>query len=78
MQVKDIMSTSVKTVTPATPLIEVVSLMCLYRYSGLIRLLKVDDLMTKRCHQCLTRHAHPEGRFPDGQQTLPTHPGGRW
>ena len=35
MQVKDIMSTSVKTVTPDTPLIEVVSLMCLYRYSGL-------------------------------------------
>ena len=35
MQVKDIMSTSVKTVTPDTPLIEVVSLMCLYRFSGL-------------------------------------------
>ena len=35
MQVKDIMSQSVKTVTPATPIAEVVSLMCLYRYSGL-------------------------------------------
>lgn len=35
MQVKDIMTTSVKTVTPAIPLIEIVSLMCLYRYSGL-------------------------------------------
>jgi len=35
MNVKDIMSSSVKTVTPATPLVEVVSLMCLYRYSGL-------------------------------------------
>jgi len=35
MQVKDIMTTSVKTVTPATTLIEVVSLMCLYRYSGI-------------------------------------------
>jgi len=35
MQVKDIMTVSVKTVTPDTPLIEVVSLMCLYRYSGL-------------------------------------------
>ncbi len=35
MQVKDIMSASVKTVSPATPIAEVVSLMCLYRYSGL-------------------------------------------
>lgn len=35
MQVKDIMSRAVKTVTPATGLTEVVSLMCLYRYSGL-------------------------------------------
>ncbi len=35
MQVKDIMTTSVKTVTPATALIKVVSLMCLYRYSGI-------------------------------------------
>jgi len=35
MQVKDIMSQSVKTVTPVTPIAEVVSLMCLYRYSGL-------------------------------------------
>jgi len=35
MQVKDIMVQSVKTVTPASPLLEVVSLMCLYRYSGL-------------------------------------------
>jgi len=35
MLVKDIMSSSVRSVTPATPLLEVVSLMCLYRYSGL-------------------------------------------
>lgn len=35
MLVKDIMSRSVKTVTPGTRLAEVVSLMCLYRYSGL-------------------------------------------
>ncbi len=35
MQVKDIMSASVKTVSPTTPIAEVVSLMCLYRYSGL-------------------------------------------
>jgi CBS domain-containing protein len=35
MQVKDIMSRSVRTVTPATSLTEVVSLMCLYRFSGL-------------------------------------------
>ncbi|MEA1888358.1 MAG: CBS domain-containing protein [Pseudomonadota bacterium] len=35
MQVKDIMSSSVKTVTPDTKLVEVASLMCLYRYSGL-------------------------------------------
>jgi len=35
MQVKDIMSRSVKTVTPRSPIAEVVSLMCLYRYSGL-------------------------------------------
>ena len=35
MQVKDIMSRSVKTVSPDTRLIEVVSLMCLYRYSGI-------------------------------------------
>ncbi len=33
--VKDIMSTGVRTVTPETPIKEVVSLMCLYRYSGL-------------------------------------------
>ena len=35
MLVKDIMTCSVKTVTPATSILEVVSLMCLYRYSGL-------------------------------------------
>lgn len=35
MQVKEIMSRSVKTVTPQTRLVEVASLMCLYRYSGL-------------------------------------------
>ncbi len=35
MQVKDIMSQSARTVTPETPLIEVVSLMCLFRFSGL-------------------------------------------
>jgi CBS domain-containing protein len=35
MLVKDIMSSSVKTVTPSTKLVEVASLMCLYRYSGL-------------------------------------------
>lgn len=35
MRVSDIMTETVKTVSPATPLIEVVSLMCLYRFSGL-------------------------------------------
>lgn len=35
MLVKDIMSQSARTVTPETPLIEVVSLMCLFRFSGL-------------------------------------------
>ncbi len=35
MLVREIMTETVKTVTPMTPLIEVVSLMCLYRYSGL-------------------------------------------
>ena len=35
MLVKDIMARSVRTVTPETPLVEVVSLMCLYRFSGL-------------------------------------------
>jgi len=35
MQVKDIMSTSVRTVTEDTSMMEVVSLMCLYRFSGL-------------------------------------------
>ncbi len=35
MLVSDIMSKSPKTVTPETKLIEVVSLMCLFRYSGL-------------------------------------------
>ncbi len=35
MLVSDIMSRSPKTVTPDTKLIEVVSLMCLFRYSGL-------------------------------------------
>jgi CBS domain-containing protein len=35
MQVKDIMSRAVKSVTPQTRVAEVVSLMCLYRYSGL-------------------------------------------
>ncbi|MCK5382603.1 MAG: CBS domain-containing protein [Gammaproteobacteria bacterium] len=35
MQVKDIMSRSIKTVSSSTQLNEVVSLMCLYRYSGL-------------------------------------------
>jgi CBS domain-containing protein len=35
MLVRDIMTKSPKTVTPETKLIEVVSLMCLYRYSGL-------------------------------------------
>jgi predicted transcriptional regulator len=35
MQVKDIMSQAVKTVTPQTHIAEVASLMCLYRYSGL-------------------------------------------
>ena len=35
MLVKDVMSCGVRTVTPETPLAEVVSLMCLYRYSGL-------------------------------------------
>ncbi len=35
MQVKEIMTGSPRTVTPGTGLLEVVSLMCLYRYSGL-------------------------------------------
>lgn len=35
MQVKDIMSTGVRTVSKDTPMMEVVSLMCLYRFSGL-------------------------------------------
>jgi CBS domain-containing protein len=35
MLVKDIMSRSVRTVTPETPLIEVVSVMCLFRFSGM-------------------------------------------
>jgi CBS domain-containing protein len=35
MLVKDIMSSAVKTVAPSTKLVEVASLMCLYRYSGL-------------------------------------------
>lgn len=35
MQVSGIMTHSVKTVTPETSLLEVVSAMCLYRYSGL-------------------------------------------
>jgi CBS domain-containing protein len=35
MQVKDVMSRSVRTVGPDAKLIEVSSLMCLYRYSGL-------------------------------------------
>ena len=35
MQVREIMTHSPKTVTPETSLLEVVSLMCLYRYSGL-------------------------------------------
>jgi CBS domain-containing protein len=35
MLVNEIMSHSVKTVTPDTRLVEVASLMCLYRYSGL-------------------------------------------
>ncbi|MEJ1436001.1 MAG: CBS domain-containing protein [Candidatus Sedimenticola sp. (ex Thyasira tokunagai)] len=35
MQVREVMSRSPRTVTPDTPLLEVVSLMCLYRYSGL-------------------------------------------
>lgn len=35
MQVSEIMSKDVTTVSPDTPVIEVVSLMCLYRYSGI-------------------------------------------
>lgn len=35
MLVKDVMSASLRSVTPATSLMEVSSLMCLYRYSGL-------------------------------------------
>jgi CBS domain-containing protein len=35
MLVEDIMSTSLKTVTPDTPMAEVVSMMCLYRLSGI-------------------------------------------
>jgi CBS domain-containing protein len=35
MLVRDIMARSARTVSPETPLVEVVSLMCLYRFSGL-------------------------------------------
>jgi len=35
MLVNEIMTRSVRTVTSDTPLTEVVSLMCLYRYSGI-------------------------------------------
>lgn len=35
MLVKEIMTSNVKTITPDTRIAEVVSLMCLYRYSGL-------------------------------------------
>jgi len=35
MLVKDVMSSSLRTVTPQTTMMEVSSLMCLYRYSGL-------------------------------------------
>ncbi len=43
MLVKDIMSSSVRTVTPETPLIEVVSIMCLFRFSGLPVVADGDD-----------------------------------
>jgi len=35
MQVKEVMSCGVKSISPDTKLVEVASLMCLYRYSGL-------------------------------------------
>ncbi len=35
MLVEDVMSTSLKTVTPDTPMAQVVSMMCLYRLSGI-------------------------------------------
>lgn len=35
MQVKEVMSTTVRSVDPETSMLEVSSLMCLYRYSGL-------------------------------------------
>jgi len=35
MKVKDVMSRSVRSVTPETQIVEVASLMCLYRYHGL-------------------------------------------
>mgnify|MGYP002635029243 CR=1 FL=1 len=35
MLVEDVMSRSLKTVNPDTPLAEVVSMMCLYRLSGI-------------------------------------------
>ena len=62
MQVKDIMSTSVKTVNPATSLMEVVSLMCLYRYSGLpvvdngklVGMLSLGDVHKAIFHQSIS------------------------
>lgn len=44
MQVKEIMTKSPRTVAPDTPILEVVSLMCLYRYSGL-PVLEGDDMV---------------------------------
>jgi CBS domain-containing protein len=44
MQVKDIMTHTLKTVSASTSLIEVVSMMCLYRYSG-IPVLEDDKLI---------------------------------
>ena len=53
MQVKDVMTRSVRSVAPDTKVIEVASLMCLYRFHGL-PVVEDGDSLTRRVSELMT------------------------
>ena len=68
MQVQDIMNRNVRTVTPSTSLMEVSSIMCLYRLSGL-PVVENDKLLGFVAEKDLLARSFPSlGDFADGMR----------
>ncbi|MDQ7074720.1 MAG: CBS domain-containing protein [Gammaproteobacteria bacterium] len=71
MLIKDIMSTAVRTVTPETPMMEVASIMCLYRISGLPVVTDDDKMVGFIAERDVLHHLFPSlADIMDGMATI--------